>query len=85
MHDVGIDPGVGPKNTTGLAVLDEHGRLRYLTRVHSDEEILGLLRPWTGSDCLVAIDAPIIVVNADGAGSSGAFIAVFLAHLFGHG
>jgi predicted RNase H-like nuclease/ppGpp synthetase/RelA/SpoT-type nucleotidyltranferase len=63
---VGVDLAWGVKQPTGLAVLDESGRLVHLSAVRTDEEIVAALAPYTQGDCLVAIDAPLIVTNATG-------------------
>jgi predicted RNase H-like nuclease len=67
MFDIGVDLAWGDKAPTGLAVVDADGRLRAVTQVRSDAEILAWLQPWSGGDCLVAIDAPLVVRNATGA------------------
>jgi predicted RNase H-like nuclease len=66
MHFVGVDLAWGPRNRTGLAVLDGNGRLLDLRTAVTDQEILAWLRPWTAGPCLVAIDAPLVVPNASG-------------------
>lgn len=63
---LGVDLAWGMKAPTGLAVLDADGRLLDVARVHTDDEIQGWITSWSGSSCLVAIDAPIIVPNATG-------------------
>jgi predicted RNase H-like nuclease/ppGpp synthetase/RelA/SpoT-type nucleotidyltranferase len=62
----GIDLAWGSRAPTGLAVIDEHGGLRHLSSVHTDEEIVETLRPLLGRRCLVAIDAPLVVRNPTG-------------------
>src|SRR5262245_23905568 len=54
------------RNPTGLAALDEHGHLLDMTAARTDDDIDTWLRPYADGDCLVAIDAPIIVRNATG-------------------
>ncbi len=66
MHYVGVDLAWGEKGTTGLAAVDEDGVLLDVTERGSDEEIHGWLQPWVADDCLVAIDAPIVVNNLTG-------------------
>ena len=66
VHLIGVDLAWGPRRRTGLAVLDESGTLLDLADLHGDEEILDWLRPWTDGPCLVAIDAPLVVANAEG-------------------
>jgi len=66
MHFVGVDLAWGRRKPTGLAVLDDDGRLVHLAAVGTDEEILAALTPYVEGDCLVAIDAPLVVRNATG-------------------
>ena len=67
MFDIGVDLAWGTTSWTGLAALDDSGRLLDARQVRTDDEILGWLRPWTAESALVAIDAPIVVRNALGA------------------
>jgi predicted RNase H-like nuclease/ppGpp synthetase/RelA/SpoT-type nucleotidyltranferase len=66
VHYVGVDLAWGDRKPTGLAVLDEAGRLLHVSTVRSDDEIADALTPYVDGDCLVAIDAPLIVKNATG-------------------
>jgi predicted RNase H-like nuclease/ppGpp synthetase/RelA/SpoT-type nucleotidyltranferase len=66
MHFVGVDLAWGERRPTGLAVLDENGRLLQLSSVRSDDDIAVALAPYVEGDCLVGIDAPLIVTNAEG-------------------
>src|SRR4051794_29492637 len=66
MHFVGIDLAWGDRQPTGLAVLDEEAHLLHVSTVRTDEEIRTALSPYVEGPCLVAIDAPLIVVNATG-------------------
>ncbi|WP_323793121.1 DUF429 domain-containing protein, partial [Nocardioides sp.] len=66
MHYVGVDLAWGLRQPTGLAVLDEHGRLLHVSAVRTDEEIEAELAAYVAGDCLVAIDAPLVVKNATG-------------------
>jgi predicted RNase H-like nuclease/ppGpp synthetase/RelA/SpoT-type nucleotidyltranferase len=66
MHFVGVDLAWGQRKPTGLAVLDDTGALVHLSAVSTDEEIVAALGPFVEGDCLVAIDAPLIVPNATG-------------------
>jgi predicted RNase H-like nuclease/ppGpp synthetase/RelA/SpoT-type nucleotidyltranferase len=63
---IGVDLAWGTKRPTGLAVLDESGRLVHVSTVHTDEEIQAALSSYAEGDCLVAIDAPLIVRNETG-------------------
>ena len=66
MHFVGIDLAWGLKNPTGVAVLDETGALCHASAVRTDDEILAVVRSAAPADCVVGIDAPLIVVNPKG-------------------
>ncbi len=66
MHFVGLDLAWGEKQPTGVAVLDADGRLLHVSAHRTDESIVAALEPYVGGDCLVAIDAPLIVTNATG-------------------
>ena len=66
MFHIGVDLAWGVKRPTGLAVIDESGRLVHVSAVRTDEEIVAALAPYSQGDCLVAIDAPLIVTNATG-------------------
>ncbi len=66
MNFVGVDLAWGVKNPTGLAVLDEDGCLVHVSAVHTDDEIVAALAPYVDGECLVAIDAPLIVANPTG-------------------
>lgn len=67
-----MDLAWGEKSRTGLAVLDEAGRLLHVDAVRTDEQILASLASFTHgpdgtpADLLVAIDAPLIVRNPTG-------------------
>ncbi|MEO7941987.1 MAG: DUF429 domain-containing protein [Marmoricola sp.] len=66
MFHIGVDLAWGVKRPTGLAVLDDAGRLLHVSARLTDEEVLDALAPYAENDCLVAIDAPLIVNNATG-------------------
>jgi len=66
MYFIGVDLAWGERNPTGLAVLDDEGRLVHLSAVTTDDEIVAALAPYVEGSCLVAIDAPLIVKNAAG-------------------
>ena len=66
MFHIGVDLAWGLKRATGIAVLDDTGRLVHVCAVRTDEEILAALAPYVEGDCLVAIDAPLIVTNPKG-------------------
>ncbi|GGR63905.1 putative RNase H-like nuclease/ppGpp synthetase/RelA/SpoT-type nucleotidyltransferase [Nocardioides luteus] len=66
MHFIGVDLAWGVRRPTGLAVLDEEGRLVHVSAAKTDDEIVAALEPYAEGDCLVAIDAPLIVTNPTG-------------------
>jgi predicted RNase H-like nuclease/ppGpp synthetase/RelA/SpoT-type nucleotidyltranferase len=65
-HFVGIDLAWGDRRPTGLAVLDEDGALVHVSAASTDDSIVGALAPFVEYECVVAIDAPLIVANATG-------------------
>ncbi|HSE55626.1 MAG TPA: DUF429 domain-containing protein [Nocardioidaceae bacterium] len=66
MHFVGVDLAWGDRRPTGLAVLDDEGTLLHVSATTSDDAIVAALAPYVEDDCLVAIDAPLVVTNASG-------------------
>jgi predicted RNase H-like nuclease/ppGpp synthetase/RelA/SpoT-type nucleotidyltranferase len=66
VHYVGIDLAWGQKNPTGVAVLDADARLLHVEAVRSDDEVVASVAAYVEGDCLVAIDAPLVVTNATG-------------------
>jgi predicted RNase H-like nuclease/ppGpp synthetase/RelA/SpoT-type nucleotidyltranferase len=66
MYFVGVDLAWGDRKPTGLAVLDDEGHLVHVSAATTDDSIVEALAPYVDGDCLVAIDAPLIVVNAKG-------------------
>src|SRR5215203_2816606 len=66
MHFVGVDLAWGDRKPTGLAVLDDEGHLVHVSPATTDDSIVEALAPYVDGHCLVAIDAPLIVVNAQG-------------------
>jgi predicted RNase H-like nuclease/ppGpp synthetase/RelA/SpoT-type nucleotidyltranferase len=66
MHFVGVDLAWGESRPTGLAVLDASGRLLHLSAQSTDETIAAALSPYLEDNCLVAIDAPLVVTNPTG-------------------
>ncbi len=68
MHFVGVDLAWGERKPTGVAVVDDRGRLCHVSTQGTDAEIVAALAGFVGdgSDCLVAIDAPLVVANASG-------------------
>jgi predicted RNase H-like nuclease/ppGpp synthetase/RelA/SpoT-type nucleotidyltranferase len=66
MYFIGVDLAWGDRKPTGLAVLDAGGCLVHVSAVDTDDAIANALAPYVEGDCLVAIDAPLIVTNATG-------------------
>jgi predicted RNase H-like nuclease/ppGpp synthetase/RelA/SpoT-type nucleotidyltranferase len=66
MYFVGVDLAWGERRPTGLAVLDDHGRLVHLSAVMTDDQIVDAVSPYTDEECRVGIDAPLIVTNPTG-------------------
>ncbi len=66
MYFVGLDLAWGEKNQTGVAVIDSDGRLLHVGAAHDDDSIVAAIAPYVGDECLVAIDAPLIVKNPTG-------------------
>ncbi len=66
MHYIGIDLAWGGNKPTGVAVIDAGARLLHVGAVRTDDEIVRALTPFTAGDCVVAIDAPLVVENETG-------------------
>ncbi len=66
MYFVGLDLAWGERRPTGLAVLDEAGHLVHVSAASTDDQICTTVAPFVADECLVAIDAPLIVRNATG-------------------
>lgn len=66
MHFVGLDLAWGEKNQTGVAAIDADGRLLHVGAAQDDTSIVDAIAPFTADDCLVAIDAPLVVNNQTG-------------------
>ena len=63
MHFVGLDLAWGEKKQTGVAAIDSDGRLLHVGIAQDDASIVDAVAPYVADDCLVAIDAPLIVKN----------------------
>ncbi|MDX6264571.1 MAG: hypothetical protein QOH84_6259 [Kribbellaceae bacterium] len=63
---VGVDLAWGQRNKTGLAVLDNAGRLLESVTVRTDEEIVAFVHRHATDTLVAAIDAPLIVSNETG-------------------
>ncbi|QYJ03418.1 DUF429 domain-containing protein [Nocardioides panacisoli] len=66
MHFVGLDLAWGERKPTGIAVLDDEGHLVHLSAAQDDDEIVAAVAPYVEDECVVAIDAPLVVTNATG-------------------
>mgnify|MGYP000940686640 FL=1 len=66
MHFVGLDLAWGERKPTGVAVLDDGGRLVYAGAATDDDSIRAALAPYVQGDCVVGVDAPLIVTNPTG-------------------
>ncbi|MDY6997273.1 MAG: bifunctional ribonuclease/(p)ppGpp synthase [Actinomycetota bacterium] len=66
MFFVGLDLAWGQRKPTGVAVVDDTGRLLSATAATDDASIRAALLPYAEGDCVVGIDAPIVVVNPTG-------------------
>jgi predicted RNase H-like nuclease len=66
MYFVGLDLAWGEKNHTGVAAIDADGRLLHVGAAQDDAGIEAAIAPFTQDECLVAIDAPLIVNNPTG-------------------
>lgn len=66
MYFVGLDLAWGEKNQSGVAVVDTDGRLLHIGIAQDDASILGAIGTYVRDECVVAIDAPLIVKNATG-------------------
>jgi predicted RNase H-like nuclease len=66
MYFVGLDLAWGDRNPSGVAVVDACGRLVHIDTVHDDAAVVAALWRYVQGDCLVAIDAPLVVTNPTG-------------------
>jgi predicted RNase H-like nuclease len=66
MYFIGLDLAWGEKKQTGVAVVGADGRLLQVGIAQDDVSIAEAVGPFTDDDCLVAIDAPLIVNNPTG-------------------
>ncbi|GJO17888.1 hypothetical protein NJB1507_08460 [Mycobacterium marinum] len=63
---IGVDLAWGENSPTGVAVLDADGGLKHVGAALHDGEIIDAVLPFVQGECLVGIDAPLIVTNATG-------------------
>lgn len=66
VYFVGVDLAWGQRSPTGVAAVDDAGVLRHVGVAGADDDVLNRLGPYVGGDCVVAIDAPLVVTNASG-------------------
>ncbi len=69
MHFIGLDLAWGELKPTGVAVIEstaDGGRLVYAGAATDDDSIRAALAPYVRGDCVVGIDAPLIVTNPTG-------------------
>ena len=66
MYFVGLDLAWGERKPTGVAVLDGDGTLVHVSARTDDASILEAVAPYVAGDCVVGIDAPLIVTNPTG-------------------
>jgi predicted RNase H-like nuclease len=66
VYFAGVDLAWGECKPTGVAVLDRNGRLQHLDAAQSDADVLGQLERYVSGPCVVAFDAPLVVVNPTG-------------------
>ena len=63
---IGIDLAWGERAPSGLAVLDGSGTLVHLSPATTDDTIAEALGDFMSGECLVGIDAPLVVSNPTG-------------------
>jgi predicted RNase H-like nuclease len=66
MYFVGVDLAWGEINQSGVAVIDSDGRLMHVGIAQDDSSIERAIAPYIADECMVAIDAPLIVTNPTG-------------------
>lgn len=66
VYFVGVDLAWGQRSPTGVAAFDADGVLCHVSVAGGDDDVLARLRPFVGGDCVVAIDAPLVVTNPEG-------------------
>jgi predicted RNase H-like nuclease len=62
----GVDLAWGQRNRTGLAVLDQTGRLVESASVRTDDEITDFVDRYPTDTLVAAVDAPLVVPNETG-------------------
>ncbi|WP_006241628.1 bifunctional ribonuclease/(p)ppGpp synthase [Mycolicibacterium tusciae] len=66
MHFVGLDLAWGEVKPTGVAVISADGFLVHISAQTDDASILAATEAFVADDCVVGIDAPLIVTNPTG-------------------
>ena len=66
VYFVGVDLAWGQRSPTGVAVVDASGALCRVGVAGDDDDLLAQLGPYVTGDCVVAIDAPLVVTNPSG-------------------
>jgi predicted RNase H-like nuclease len=66
VYFVGLDLAWGEKKQTGVAAIDSEGRLLHVGIAQDDGGIVDAVAPFTGDECIVAFDAPLVVNNSTG-------------------
>ena len=66
VYFVGVDLAWGERNPTGVAAVDDAGVLRHVGVAGDDDDVRARLRPFVEGPCVVAVDAPLVVVNPTG-------------------
>ena len=66
MHFVGLDFAWGEVKPTGVAVINADGALVHISAQTDDASILAATEAFVAEDCVVGIDAPLIVTNPTG-------------------
>src|ERR1700712_5302598 len=66
MYFVGVDLAWGERKPTGVAVVDDDGRLVYVGVAQDDASVRAAIGPYVQEHCLVAFDAPLVVNNPTG-------------------
>jgi predicted RNase H-like nuclease len=66
MYYVGVDLAWGQRSPTGVAVLDRDGGLKHVGVAGGDADVLSQIAPYVDGDCMVAVDAPLVVTNPTG-------------------
>ncbi|OBF03909.1 GTP pyrophosphokinase [Mycobacterium sp. ACS4054] len=66
MYFAGVDLAWAGRNPTGVAVVDDVGRLVHVGAAGDDAAVLAALSPYVQGSCLVGFDAPLVVTNPTG-------------------